>query len=214
MMIDIAQLAAETVAMTDLFYTESCYYTRPLKTLCAIFGAENCRFGRRGDYSELVLHPCGLQFTVFVSDDKTEQELHEELAQCALQSLPPRRIVELVHKSLVLGDRTMAASPIAVKFPLSPPVGAKRSCPGSPPEGAAASSTDALRQRLVEFYNCDISFEFRMEHIEGAGSFIHCTVSTPRGPVEPYVLCTKSATALQHALLCALCNAVALVDSA
>lgn len=223
--IDLTQLRSECAALEDIFHEETCFFPEPLALLHTLFGGSGYQFSRDSAFIRLKIHGTGMQYSI-VSDEGAgmtpsglvglalQQNLStaeippakkERLARLALQSLPPRRIADILYERSDNRDGVIVRAPFA-------PVPSRHRHPtlcgkaASPKRSRGAGASEA--GKINEFFGvdrADVALEICYMHIAGKALCGHRVV-TPKRTSEPIIFCESIELSVEVAVLSALCR--------
>lgn len=199
--IDLAPLREYCTQANALMYTEPHHFPRPLATLFALFGEENCKFSRIDDIDILRLKQSALTYSARVP---ATEDRREYMARAALNAMPLTRVTDMLCESLIHKDPSLAAEPFTA-------YAARRH--------ASVVACKSRKRKIDRDYMSDIMAEIAATAgcavadigVECVRAHVHrhkywrCLVTVNGHKYEPHVYCETSATAQHHALLNALC---------
>jgi hypothetical protein len=195
----LRRLQEQCAETADIFHTERCHYPRPLETLKALFGAENCVFSRYEGIDMVRLLPSNIVYSCTTRRGDWETAM----ARVALDALPLRRIGEMMRRRVLDRDPALCANPFA--FWVAPRRNKR-------PHDAIATDDDERRDMIAELAErlaCDkneINIDNTRVYVRGA-FYYRCRIHVRGRRFQPYVYCETPATAERQALLNALCCA-------
>jgi hypothetical protein len=218
--VDLDNLRRECAALDDVFHQEVRYFPEPLALLHMLFGASGYRFSRDGAFIKLKMTSTGMEYTI-VSDEgagmtagelvglafeeslsraEITLEKKNRLARFALQSLPPRRIADILFERSENADSIIGRAPFA-------PVPSRHRHPA-----LYGGRTSVKRSRETEA-------EKVVKPDQGEITVVECSMNTagkllwgykiitPKQTIEPLIFCESAKLSKDVAVLAALCRA-------